>query len=183
MAASVVLEAPAPSGNGRGWPPQLKLLPRVGPGCGGSFRHRGPPLRRSLLAVAGGPTELRLGASPPGPSCSDPRPSAAPCNSACAPNTGLQLRGLDLHERIPRSLADKGVCPSTKRPRQLQALVRRLVLHALVRRVQSFTSVRLLDSYPSASRGPPLLDEGTALGGLHRLHEVGSGRARRATPT
>ena len=42
---------------------------------------------------------------------------------ATPPNTGLQLRGPDLHKRIPRSPADKGVCPSTKRPRQLQALV------------------------------------------------------------
>ena len=31
----------------------------------------------------------------------------------------------DLHERIPRSPADERVCPSTKRPRQLQALVLR----------------------------------------------------------
>ena len=73
------------------------------------------------------PTTFRWGASargsstmpagvPPGRTRSLPRESAEHWASAAR---------ADLHERLPRSPADKRVCPSTKRPRQLQALVRR----------------------------------------------------------
>jgi len=47
-------------------------------------------------------------------------PSPAQLHSTCAPNTGDQLRGANLLERLAtepvRPTADKGVCTSSKRP-------------------------------------------------------------------